>query len=137
DLTAGDPVAPAQAVLDKLKADGAQVVVALLHLDYPTAKKLLEAVKGVDVAVMGHEGRAQPPEIVGSALLLAGSGERGRQAGKLTLYPESSGPWGDAGAADNALLELKSVKESLKQARARAKAAKDSNEREAYEKVAE
>jgi len=50
-----DPIAPAQAAVAALRQQGAQVVVALTHLDLADDRALVRAVKGIDVVLGGHD----------------------------------------------------------------------------------
>jgi hypothetical protein len=63
------------------------VVVALLHLeDAPAYRRFLEAVPGIDWAVLGHGGmRLESPEKVGAARMLAALPE-GKELGRLDLH---------------------------------------------------
>jgi 2',3'-cyclic-nucleotide 2'-phosphodiesterase (5'-nucleotidase family) len=126
-LVASDPEAAAREAVARLKAEGAEIVVALLHMDDAAARKLLAAVPGIDVALLAHEGRFQPPESVAGTLVAAG-GDRGRQVGKLTLFTSTRGAWADA-SADLALDQYKRIQQMVAAARERKEHAKTDAER--------
>jgi 2',3'-cyclic-nucleotide 2'-phosphodiesterase (5'-nucleotidase family) len=75
-----------QAVAD-LRARGAQIVVALLHLgDGNEHRKLLTAVPGIDWAVLGHSGmNLDMPEKAGRAYMLEAM-TQGKHVGRLDLH---------------------------------------------------
>jgi len=50
-----DPIATASALVPRLKADGATVVVAVTHLAFATDRALVERVPDIDLIVGGHE----------------------------------------------------------------------------------
>src|SRR5439155_27078400 len=133
-LTAKDPLPAAKAAVDELKAKNVDAIVALVHVDYATAKKLFPDVRGVDVAVIGHEGRYQPPEVIGDTLLVGG-GDRGRQVCKLVMWTATQGHWANAGEGDTALAELESITASVKTAETRLASAKNDAEKKAYQNV--
>lgn len=135
-LTAGDPLPAARQAVDDLRKQGATFVVALLHLDYNSARKLTGELKGVDVAVFGHDGRYVIPEPAGDALIL-GAGDRGRQVGKLVVYTDTKGRWANAGEGEAALAEWKAVNAARKNAEERAKNGKSEVERKAFASVIE
>jgi len=86
-LEARDPAAAARQEVASLRARGAQIVIALLHVGpYPETKKLLEAVPGIDWAVMGHSGmNLETPEAVGGARTLEAM-TMGKHIGLLDLH---------------------------------------------------
>lgn len=134
---ATDPVAAAKEAVAQLQKDGAELVVGLAHVDWGTSHRIATEVKGIDLIVLGHEGRAQyAGEVAGDALLLAG-GDRGRQVGKLVLYTETRGKWANAGEGETALVELKSIQTARTTALERAKGAKSEAEKKSYLQVAE
>jgi 2',3'-cyclic-nucleotide 2'-phosphodiesterase (5'-nucleotidase family) len=106
-ITARDPGEAARAEVASLRARGARVVVALVHVGgTPDSKKLLAAVPGVDWAVLGHSGRnLETPELVEAP---GGGGAReleamslGRSLGRLDLHVvagDGAGPYADRGA---------------------------------------
>src|SRR3569833_2862081 len=68
-VRATDPTATAQQEAASLRARGAQMIVALLHLGpIGAANRLLANVPGIDWAVQGHTGmQLEPPSVVGGA----------------------------------------------------------------------
>ncbi|HSZ82014.1 MAG TPA: multiheme c-type cytochrome [Polyangia bacterium] len=98
-----DPVAAARAEVASLRARGARVVVALVHVGgAPDNRKLVAAVPGVDWAVLGHSGlNLETPERAatpGDARLLEAM-SLGRNLGRLDLHVVAGdGPFVDRGA---------------------------------------
>ncbi len=86
-LRATEPEAAARAEVSSLKARGAKMIVALLHLGaMGAANNLLAAVPGIDWAVEGHAGaQLQPPSVVGQARLLDAM-PMGKLAGRLDIH---------------------------------------------------
>lgn len=86
-VDARDPVAHARDEVARLRARGARLVVALLHVGSAAdSRKLLRAVPGIDWAVLGHSGmQTDPPEREGSARLLEALRE-GKELGRLDLH---------------------------------------------------
>jgi hypothetical protein len=89
-VEAREPAAAARAAVTALRARGAELVIALLHL--PTeadSRKLLGAVPGIDWAVLGHVGSrfetAQPVGDAGTTRLLAAMSE-GKELGRADLH---------------------------------------------------
>jgi 5'-nucleotidase/UDP-sugar diphosphatase len=50
-----DPIATARAAVEQLRKDGAHVVIALTHLGIEEDLALIDAVKGIDVVLGGHD----------------------------------------------------------------------------------
>jgi 2',3'-cyclic-nucleotide 2'-phosphodiesterase (5'-nucleotidase family) len=86
-LEARDPIAAAREEVRALRARGAQLVVALCHLGpYDETKKLLEAVPGIDWAVLAHSGmNLDTPDQVGTARALEAM-SMGKDFGRLDLH---------------------------------------------------
>ncbi len=86
-IEARDPIAAARDAAESLRARGAAIVIALVHVgDAATTRRLLEAVPGIDWAVVGHAGmRHETPERVGTARMLAAMSE-GKELGRLDLH---------------------------------------------------
>jgi hypothetical protein len=105
-VEARDPAAAARAEVASLRARGARVVVALVHVGgTPDSKRLLAAAPGIDWAVLGHSGlNLETPELVEAP----GGGAReleamslGRNLGRLDLHVvagDGAGPYADRGA---------------------------------------
>ncbi len=118
-LVASDPVAAVRGAAAALRASGATLVVALLHMPEGEARALVREVPDVDGAVLAHDGRRIEAAPEGATLVTA-AGERGRGLGILTLWPDTKGAWGDAGAPRKAEAELASIRRSIDLARRRA-----------------
>jgi 2',3'-cyclic-nucleotide 2'-phosphodiesterase (5'-nucleotidase family) len=86
-IEARDPVAAAREAVRSLRARGAGVVVALVHVGAPTeSRRLVAAVGGIDWAVLGHSAlNLESPEKVGGARLLEAMSE-GKNLGRLDLH---------------------------------------------------
>jgi 2',3'-cyclic-nucleotide 2'-phosphodiesterase (5'-nucleotidase family) len=133
-LVASDPVAAVRAAAAALRESGATLVVALLHMPEGEGRALVREVPGVDVAVLAHDARrldAAPA----AATLVTAAGERGRGLGILTLWPDTKGAWGDAGAPRKAEAELASIRRSIDLARRRAERATREEDRRALREL--
>jgi len=86
-LKASDPATAARQEVASLKARGATMIVALLHLGQARAsRQFLEEVPGIDWAVQGHSGsRLGNPEIIGGARVVEAS-SLGTEAGRLDIH---------------------------------------------------
>jgi len=86
-IEARDPVAAARDEVTSLRARGARIIVALVHVgDGETNRKLVKAVPGIDWAVLGHSGMTlEPPEKVGGAHMLEAT-TKGKNVGRLDLH---------------------------------------------------
>jgi hypothetical protein len=86
-LEARDPAAAARAEVASLRARGAQIVVALVHVGLrDVSKKLLDEVPGIDWAVLGHSGlNIETPEPAGGARMLEAM-TMGKHVGRLDLH---------------------------------------------------
>jgi 2',3'-cyclic-nucleotide 2'-phosphodiesterase (5'-nucleotidase family) len=108
-VVARDPTAAARAEAASLRARGARVVVALVHVGaLPAARRVLVAAPGIDWAVLGHSGRnLETPELVPTP---DGGGARalealslGRNLGRLDLHvatADGAGPYADGAARE-------------------------------------
>jgi hypothetical protein len=99
-FVARDPAAAARAEVASLRARGARVVVALVHVGgTPDSKKLLAAAPGIDWAVLGHSGKnLEDPEDVGGARMLEAM-SMGKHVGRLDLhFVDASSPFVARGA---------------------------------------
>jgi len=87
DVRATDPTAAAREEISSLKARGARMVVALVHLGSANAtRELLRAAPGITWAVQGHAGmQFESPETVGGARLLEAMSQ-GKLAGRLDIH---------------------------------------------------
>jgi 2',3'-cyclic-nucleotide 2'-phosphodiesterase (5'-nucleotidase family) len=99
-IAATDPVDAARQAVRSLRARGAQVVIALVHVGTPDEnRRLVAAVPGVDWAVLGHSGlNLESPEPAGEARLIEAMAE-GRNLGRLDLHVVDGRPrFADAAA---------------------------------------
>jgi 2',3'-cyclic-nucleotide 2'-phosphodiesterase (5'-nucleotidase family) len=82
-----DPADAAREAVRSLRARGAGVVVALVHVGAPAeSRRLVEAASGIDWVVLGHSAlNLESPEKVGGARLLEAMSE-GKNLGRLDLH---------------------------------------------------
>ena len=82
-----DPTAAARGAVASLRARGAALVIALVHVGHADeARKLLAAVPGIDWAVLGHSGmNLDIPEAAGGAHMLEAM-VNGKHLGRLDLH---------------------------------------------------
>ena len=82
-----DPADAARESAEALRARGAQIVVALVHVGLPAEnRRLVAALTGVDWAVLGHSAlNLESPEPSGGARLLEAQSE-GKNLGRLDLH---------------------------------------------------
>ncbi|HVT07722.1 MAG TPA: multiheme c-type cytochrome [Polyangia bacterium] len=101
---AEDPVATAKREVARLRSAGAELVVALVPLDRPAARRLARAASP-DLVVLGRQvGKGQPrAEAVGASFLVSPSDELQR-VGRIDLVWRGGGPLVDAGGRDAAAL---------------------------------
>jgi 2',3'-cyclic-nucleotide 2'-phosphodiesterase (5'-nucleotidase family) len=86
-IEARDPADAAREAVRSLRARGASVVVALVHVGAPAeSRRLVAAVDGIDWVVLGHSGlNLEAPEKVGGARMLEAMSE-GKNLGRLDLH---------------------------------------------------
>ncbi len=86
-IDARDPAAAARDAVASLRARGAALVIALVHVGQAAeSRKLLEAVPGIDWAVIGHSGmNLEIPEVAGGARMLEAM-INGKHLGRLDLH---------------------------------------------------
>jgi hypothetical protein len=86
-IEARDPAAAARDEIASLRARGARLVIALLHVgNGPDERKLLAEAPGIDWAVLGHSGmQYETPEKVGSTRMLEAM-VQGKQVGRVDLH---------------------------------------------------
>lgn len=93
-VTVSDPIAAATEGVQRLQAQGAQVVVALTGLKRDATRRLLRKVRGISVAVAGSDRElaegVEAAEAIGEALLLVPA-DKGQAAARLTLHLPSTG----------------------------------------------
>ncbi|RMH44800.1 MAG: hypothetical protein D6689_01405 [Deltaproteobacteria bacterium] len=109
-VDASDPVAAARDAVRSLAADGAQVIVALLHMSRADARSLAAAVPGIHLAVVGADApepdRVSPaPERAGDAWLVQPA-NRGQVVSRIDLTWRGPGPLADAIGPARARAEL-------------------------------
>ena len=82
-----DPADAARESAASLRARGAEIVVALVHVGLPAEnRRLVAAITGLDWAVLGHSGlNLESPEPSGGARLLEAQSE-GKNLGRLDLH---------------------------------------------------
>jgi hypothetical protein len=84
-LTVSDPVAAARREVDTLRSDGAQVIVALMHLGRAEARRVARAVPGLHVVVAGDEVGDGGVDDEGAAILVAPATE-GQKVARVELH---------------------------------------------------
>jgi hypothetical protein len=100
-FVARDPAAAARDEVASLRARGARLVVALVHVGgTPDSKRLLAAAPGIDWAVLGHSGmNLEDPELVTGGARLLEAMTLGKHLGRLDLHViDETGPFVDRGA---------------------------------------
>ncbi len=71
--------------LEKLKAEGADIIVLLSHLGEKEDELLIKEIGGINILITGHSfAKEEPPAQIGSTLVLRPSWQ-GRKLGKLSL----------------------------------------------------
>ena len=74
-----------QAMVDEVRAKGAELVVALSHNGFDVDKQMASVVKGIDVILSGHTHDALPePVLVGETIIIA-SGSNGKFVSRVDL----------------------------------------------------
>ncbi|MFL5307378.1 MAG: multiheme c-type cytochrome [Polyangia bacterium] len=101
---AEEPVAAAKREVARLRGAGAELVIALVPLDRPTARRLARAASP-DLVVLGRQvGKGQPrAEAVGASFLVSASDELQR-VGRIDVVWRGGRPLVDAGGPDAAAL---------------------------------
>jgi hypothetical protein len=99
DLAAREPAVAARAAIDKLRAQGADLVVGLAHMKLPGARRLAREVPGIDLLLVGQEAPERAPdgaEAVGSTFLVVPA-NRGQVVARVDLHLDpAGGPLTDA-----------------------------------------
>jgi hypothetical protein len=95
----GDPLAAAQRAADGLRAQGADVVVALIASDARGARRLSGGLEGVDFAIVGglDSKEAPPPERIGNTTLLRAARD-GHGLLVVDVFHAGKGGFADASA---------------------------------------
>jgi len=134
-LATTDPVATGREEVRALRARGAKMIVALVHLGpIGAANKFLEAVPGIDWAVQGHTGmQLQPPSVAGGARLLDAM-PMGKQAGRLDIHIVEGGlTFKDRGARAQALAIIADHRQQLAELERRASGDKHTERTDFYQ----
>ncbi|MFP4404391.1 thiosulfohydrolase SoxB, partial [Rhodosalinus sp.] len=85
DYTFGIRDGNMQAMVDEVRAQGAELVVCLSHNGFDVDKKMASRVSGIDVILTGHTHDALPePVLVGDTILIA-SGSNGKFVSRVDL----------------------------------------------------
>ena len=86
-LVQTDPEAAARAAVEGLRARGARLVIGLLHLKggIEEARRLVKAVGGIDLAVVGHDAATTTTPIVEGSTRIVEAHRRGVYLGRLDL----------------------------------------------------
>lgn len=120
DVAAADPVPAARAAVETLRAGGAEVVIALLHMPRAEAARLTREIAGIDFAVIG-QGAPRDPEDVrpepvrsGDTWLLQPS-DRGQVVSRLEITVREPGGFHDAIGEDRAGTEIADLESRLLQ----------------------
>jgi 2',3'-cyclic-nucleotide 2'-phosphodiesterase (5'-nucleotidase family) len=84
-----------------LKKEGADLIVALAHLDRIEASSVLDAAKGIDLMILAHDGGTNLPQAVAGSFLMP-AGDRGRQMMRLDLNLNGGGSFVDLSQIEQA-----------------------------------
>lgn len=77
--------------IEKVKAEGAELVVMLSHLGFPQDVQMVKDVKGIDVCISGHtHNRLRKPEVVNGTYIIQ-SGSQGSFLGHIDLTLDEDG----------------------------------------------
>ncbi|MFN3199854.1 MAG: multiheme c-type cytochrome [Bradymonadia bacterium] len=125
----GDPQAiipAAQAAVDALKAQGAQVIVGLADLPRRGLRRAARKIKGVDLWALGDHPREQALTSKARSAFIIEAGDRGRNVGRVVLHGGAlpgpfSDPEGDRQRAIQTLdLQIRLKADAYKRSRDRA-----------------
>jgi hypothetical protein len=113
NVKAQDPVAAARREADRLRAAGAEVVIALAPVDRPIARRLAHDA-AVDFVVLGRQVGAGSPraDAVGRAFILVPADEL-QKVGRVDVVLRAGGPLVDAGGAEATALRKAEVARDL------------------------
>ena len=86
-LSVSEPADAARKAVERLRADGAELVVGLLGMNRTESRALLSSVAGIDVGVVGAEVEEGMPEAepVGNSILVAPA-DQGRRVARLDFH---------------------------------------------------
>lgn len=115
-----EPKQVAQKQATALRKEGAQFVIALLHLDYAKSLDLANGLDGVDLAIQAHDSRTSGTQLVGKTLL-AGAGERGKLVGRAKFGLKGAMPYFDLSDGANAREQLGFLEKNMEQLKQRMK----------------
>ena len=94
-LTIEDPVETAKKIVAALKAEGAEVIIALTHLGYKegeyTSDKLADQVEGIDLIIDGHSHTALENGVKVKNTTIAQTGEYDKNLGVVYLSIKADG----------------------------------------------
>lgn len=77
--------------IEKVKEEGAELVVMLSHLGFPQDVQMVKDVKGIDVCISGHtHNRLRAPEVVNGTYIIQ-SGSQGSFLGHIDLTLDGNG----------------------------------------------
>jgi len=77
--------------IEKVKEEGAELVVMLSHLGFPQDVQMVKDVKGIDVCISGHtHNRLRAPEVVNGTYIIQ-SGSQGSFLGHMDLTLDENG----------------------------------------------
>ncbi len=113
-----DPVEAARTQAAALKTEGAELVVALAHLDFAEAMDVLGKVADIDLMIQGHTSRVAQPQEVSERYLIA-SGERGRQMIRVDLNLVGNGRFTDLSQISDSKVQLQYVTSQIAAVRER------------------
>ena len=74
-----------QAIVDEVRADGAECVVVLSHNGFDVDKKMATVVSGIDVILSGHTHDALPEPVLSGDTIVAPSGSNGKFVTRIDL----------------------------------------------------
>ncbi len=90
-----DPIAAAQAGVQRLRAQGAQGLLVLTGMSRDAARRIARKVPGLQLVVAGHDRElgegVDLPELVGETLLVV-PGRKGERVARIELHLPKSGP---------------------------------------------
>ncbi len=92
-VKAGEPAAAARAAIAGLRRDGAQLVVALAHMDRAAARRLVKDAPGADLVLVGRDVPdlgAPAPEPAGGAFLFL-PGKKGQVVLRVDVHVDAAG----------------------------------------------
>jgi 2',3'-cyclic-nucleotide 2'-phosphodiesterase (5'-nucleotidase family) len=119
-LSRSDPKDAAKEQVAALKKEGADLIIALAHLDNVESTDLLRLVEGIDFVINAHSGRVAPPQATGNGYLLF-AGERGREMMRVDLDLTGQGKFTDLQQIEEAKTRVTFLTKQIKTLKDRAK----------------